>query len=231
MLCMLPVSAERSKSSSYGIPQYFVAYVLYTAYLANGILPTRSCRLGVKLSAMLPWQRLSLISASMSPFPEEPLNLSPSEGGGHYPAEIHQKLNGDKYKIIRKLGYGPRSSTWLVLRVHDPGHFAVKIFTVPASERAKSVELPIIKEVDKISRSGSLELPTFHGSFWEESSAGSHICFVMNPLSTSVKILQRDAENQQLPVHVVQRILLSVSSSLNGLHNANIMHGRTCLIN
>ena len=61
MLCMLPVSAERSKSSSYGIPQYFVAYVLYTAYLANGILPTRSCRLGVKLSAMSPWQRLSLI--------------------------------------------------------------------------------------------------------------------------------------------------------------------------
>ena len=166
----------------------------------------------------------------MSTFPEEPLNLSPSEGGGHYPAEIHQKLNGDKYEIIRKLGYGPRSSTWLVLRLHDPEHFAVKIFTVAASERAKTVELPIMKEVDKISRSGSLELPTFHGSFWEKSSAGSHICFVMNPLSTSVKNLQRDAENQRLPVHAVQRILLSVSSSLKGLHEAKIMHGRAFLI-
>ena len=162
----------------------------------------------------------------MSPFPEEPLNLSPSEGGGHYPATIHQKLNGDKYKIIRKLGYGPRSSTWLVLRAHNPEHFAVKIFTVSASDRAKTVELPIIKQVDKISRSGFLDLPTFHGSFWEESSAGSHLCFVMNPLSTSVKTLQRDAENQRLPVHVVQRILKIVSSSLNGLHDSNIMHGR-----
>ena len=165
----------------------------------------------------------------MSSFPEEPLNLSPSEGG-HYPAAIHQKLNSDKYEIIRKLGYGPRSSTWLVLRAQDPGYFAVKIFTVAASERAKTVELPIIKAVDKVSRSGSLELPTFHGSFWEESSAGSHLCFVMNPLSTSVKDLQRDAENERLPVHVVQRIVRSISNSLNGLHNAKIMHGRTFLI-
>jgi len=42
----------------------------------------------------------------MSSFPEEPLHLSPSEGGGYYPATIHQKLNNDKYEIVRKLGYG-----------------------------------------------------------------------------------------------------------------------------
>lgn len=113
----------------------------------------------------------------MSPFPEEPLNISPSEAGGHYPAAIYQKINGDKYKILDMVP----AHLWLVLRANDPGHFAVKIFTVAASERLKNVELPIIKEVDKISRSNSLELPTFHGSFWEESSAGSHLCFVMDP--------------------------------------------------
>jgi len=37
----------------------------------------------------------------MSSFPEEPLHLSPSEGGGYYPATIHQKLNNDKYEIVR----------------------------------------------------------------------------------------------------------------------------------
>ena len=161
-------------------------------------------------------------------FPEEPLNLSSKKGRGYYPATLHAKLDGDQYEVIRKLGYGSRSSTWLVLRAHDPGLFAVKIFTVTASERAKTVELPIMKEVDKISRSGSLELQTFHGSFWEESSAGSHLCFVMNPLSTSVYDLQQDAKNQRLPVHVVQRIIWSVSNSLNGFYNVKIMHGRTC---
>ena len=163
-------------------------------------------------------------------FLEEALNFSPRKGGGYYQAVIHQKLDGDKYEIIRKLGYGRRSSTWLVLRARDPEYFAVEIFTVAASERANTAELPIIKEVDKVSRSSSLELPTFHGSFWEESRVGSHLRFVVNPLSTSIKDLQLDAKNQRLPVHVVQRIIWSVSNSLNGLHDVKIMHGRTFLI-
>ena len=165
-------------------------------------------------------------------FPEEPLYLTPSKGGGYYPATINQKIDNGKYKIVRKLGYGPRSSTWLVSRTqaHEPGHFAVKIFTVAASERAKIVELPILEEVDKVSRSSSLELPGFYHCFWQETTMGRHLCFVMNPLSTSVRDLQRDANNQRLPVHAVQRIVWSVSNSLNGLHNVKIMHGSTFLI-
>ena len=92
-------------------------------------------------------------------FPEEPLNLSPSEGGGYYPAQIHQKLNGDKYEVIRKLGYGPRSSTWLVLSAHDQAYFVVKIFTVTASDHAKTVETPILKAVSHLSP--SMLLPKF----------------------------------------------------------------------
>ena len=149
-------------------------------------------------------------------FPEEPLYLTPSKGGGYYPATINQKIDDGKYKIVRKLGYGPRSSTWLVSRTqaHEPGHFAVKIFTVAASERAKIVELPILEEVDKVSRSSSLELPGFYHCFWQETTMGRHLCFVMNPLSTSVRDLQRDANNQRLPVHAVQRIVFLIHSTV-----------------
>ena len=158
-------------------------------------------------------------------FPEEPLNLSPSVGGGYYPAVIHQKLNGDKYKVIRKLGYGPRSSSWLVLCVHDPKYYVVKIFTLTASDHAKTVETPILKAVNNLSL--SLLLPRLHESFWEKGSAGSHLCFVMNPLSTSIQDLQQHADNQRFPVHVVQRIVWCVANSLNDLHITKIMHGRT----
>ncbi|KAF8902246.1 hypothetical protein CPB84DRAFT_1846411 [Gymnopilus junonius] len=158
----------------------------------------------------------------MSSFPEEPLNLLPSEGGGYYPASIGQKLNGGKFEIVRKLGYGPRSTTWLVVRTHDFVYFAVKIFTVAASDRAKTVELPIAKAVHK---DFSQPLPAFHGSFWETSSAGSHICFLLNPMGTSVHALQRDAEHRRLPVHAVQKIVANVASVLKGLHAAGIMHG------
>ncbi|KAF8902233.1 kinase-like domain-containing protein [Gymnopilus junonius] len=156
-------------------------------------------------------------------FPEEPFDLPLSEGGGYYPAIIGQKLNGDKFEIVRKLGYGPRSSTWLVFRPRDPVYFAVKIFTIAASDRAKTVELPIVKAVDKLD--SNLGLPIFQGSFWEDSGAGSHLCFVLNPLSTSVQALQLGANHHRFPVHVVQRIVGTVARALKGLHDAGIMHG------
>ncbi|KAF8972230.1 kinase-like domain-containing protein [Flammula alnicola] len=128
-------------------------------------------------------------------FPEEPLDLSPAKGGGYYPAAIHQELNGDKYKIVRKLGYGPRSSTWLVLCSHRPKYVAVKIFTIAASEQARNVELPILKSLRSIDR--DLPVPVFQESFWEESRDGSHLCVVMSPLSynNAWSILAIKAEN------------------------------------
>lgn len=51
----------------------------------------------------------------MSQFPEEPLNLTSSEGFGYFPSYPGQKLNEGRYEIIRKVGYGPRSSAWLAL--------------------------------------------------------------------------------------------------------------------
>ncbi|CAA7267219.1 unnamed protein product [Cyclocybe aegerita] len=156
-------------------------------------------------------------------YPEEPLDLPPTEGGGYYPANIRQKLNGDKYEIVRKLGYGPRSSTWLVWDSRDADYFAVKIFTITASEQAKTVELPILRVLDSVD--ASLRLPAFHGSFWEKSGDGDHLCVVTNPLSTSIHVLQEQAEHQRLPVHVVQRIVRTVADALEGLHGAGIMHG------
>ncbi|KAF8812799.1 kinase-like protein [Phlegmacium glaucopus] len=153
----------------------------------------------------------------MSSFPEEPLNLSPSEGGGYYPAVIHQKLNGDKYEIVRKLGYGPRSSTWLALRVDNPRYVAVKIFTVAASEHAKTgYSNPQCSEQNR-SCPGSSEMS------WR--FLGGKQRWIAS-LRRDEPIEQLRAKNQRLPVHAVQRIVYTVSCSLKGLHGANIMHGR-----
>ncbi|KAF5335544.1 hypothetical protein D9611_012187 [Ephemerocybe angulata] len=52
--------------------------------------------------------------SGMVSFPEEPLNLSAADGFGYLAADINQTLNGGEFAIVRKLGWGPRSSTWLV---------------------------------------------------------------------------------------------------------------------
>lgn len=46
-------------------------------------------------------------------FPEEPLSLSGKEGAGFFPATPGLLLNDSRYKIVRKLGRGQFSSTWL----------------------------------------------------------------------------------------------------------------------
>ena len=120
-------------------------------------------------------------------FPQEPLDLPASEGEGHYPAGIHQKLNSGKFEIVRKLGYGPRSSTWLAYTWDEEEkerYFAIKIYTVAASEHAKTVKVPIFKGVHCFIPA-SRALPPPRGTFWENTGAGSHLCLVLNPLSTN----------------------------------------------
>ncbi|KAH9481456.1 SRSF protein kinase 1 [Psilocybe cubensis] len=157
-------------------------------------------------------------------FPEEPLNLSPASGGpGYFVATIGQKLNKDKYEIIRKLGYGPRSSTWLVWCEYDDAYFSVKIYTVAESKRAEEIELPILRSVKNLS--STLPLPWYQDSFWETGYHGSHFCIVTNPLSTTVEALRLEEEAKKLPVHVVQRIIYCTTLALEGLHSAEIMHG------
>lgn len=162
-------------------------------------------------------------SLSTMSFPEE---LSPTtDGPGYFTATIHQKLFKGKYEIIRKLGYGPRCSTWLVWDEFNNRYFAAQIFTIASSERALKVEIPILEVVRKID--SSTTLPWIQNHFWESGYHGSHLCVIHNPKSNSVEALHLGEKTQRLPVHVVQRVVYCTLEALCDFHSANIMHGGT----
>jgi len=159
-------------------------------------------------------------------FPEEPLDLPVAEGGGFYPARIGQKIDRGKLEIIRKLGHGPRSSTWLVWDAAEHWYLAVKIYTVAGSAHAQSVELPILQKVFmRLVYDAHTHLPILHRKFWEESAHGSHICFAMNALSRTVLDLQASSPANRLPVHAVQKVVHEVAAQLRALHAIGVMHG------
>ncbi|KAF8876981.1 hypothetical protein CPB84DRAFT_1881078 [Gymnopilus junonius] len=71
----------------------------------------------------------------MSVFPEEPLD-SPL---GYFPGQLNRILNNGRWTIIRKLGWGPRSSCWLAIDPKDHEDIeAIKIYNVAASEEPRS---------------------------------------------------------------------------------------------
>jgi serine/threonine-protein kinase SRPK3 len=61
-------------------------------------------------------------------FPEEPLSVSGDHGFGFFPARPGLLLNNGRYEILRKVGRGQFSSTWLVsdsryvCKDHYPAH-------------------------------------------------------------------------------------------------------------
>ncbi|KAJ3520420.1 hypothetical protein NMY22_g12768 [Coprinellus aureogranulatus] len=152
----------------------------------------------------------------MSTFPEEPLNA------GYFPGTPNQVLNNGTYTIVRKLGWGTRSSTWLVRQSPSATnsevlYWAAQIFTTSSSKDAETNLLPVLKT--PILSSGALSVPlTSAGVFTRRSP-----------------VLFDDAKNggakAGLPVHTVQRITSVVLEALQSLHSRHIMHGGVTLEN
>ncbi|KAF6758850.1 kinase-like domain-containing protein [Ephemerocybe angulata] len=118
----------------------------------------------------------------MGSFPEEPLSRSAADGFGYFPADINQTLDEGTYTIIRKLGWGPRSSTWLAWEKDgdDTWYWAIQIFTAAVSKEVEAKLLPILIERD-INFSDPSAVPIFPESFRETSIHGEHLCLVMKP--------------------------------------------------
>jgi hypothetical protein len=63
------------------------------------------------------WFRDADSPPSLGPnvFPEEPLTRSAEDGFGFFPASPGLQVKDGRYEVLRKLGRGQHSSTWLVL--------------------------------------------------------------------------------------------------------------------
>ncbi|KAF6741568.1 CMGC/SRPK protein kinase [Ephemerocybe angulata] len=164
----------------------------------------------------------------MEAFPEEPLSLSATGGFGYFPADINQTLSEGRYTIVRKLGWGPRSSTWLVTEEDDDWilYRAVQIFTAASSKEVESRLLPILER--DIRYADPSTVPNFEANFRETSVHGEHLCLVMIPYGLPFSDVLQDAKSRRagLPVHVVQFTTSEIVEVLAGpgLHDEKLMH-------
>ena len=157
----------------------------------------------------------------MSLFPEEQLD-SPL---GYFPAQPGQTFKDGKWTITRKLGWGPRSSTWLVID-NDDQHCALKILTAAATADPKAKnERYFVLEAAKIIPRG---VPELLETFQEKDERGrKHLCLLFRILGPSVEDLRQGNvyDGQNLPIHIVQKVIGDISKRLASLATHNIIHG------
>jgi len=157
----------------------------------------------------------------MSLFPEEQLD-SPL---GYFSAQPGQTLKDGTWTIDRKLGWGPRSSTWLVIDENDQ-HRYLKILTAAATAdpNAKNERHFVLKVME----ADSSGVPQLLETFEEKDERGRrHFCLLFRLLGPSVEDLRQGNayHGQKLPVHIVQKVIGDISECLANLATQNIIHG------
>ncbi|KAF9473402.1 kinase-like protein [Pholiota conissans] len=152
-------------------------------------------------------------------FPEEHLD-SPV---GYFPAEIGKPVKYGEWTIVRKLGYGPRSSTWMAIQNKQKNYAALKIFTVAATaDGSAQNEQKILYLIRGLSNT-----PRIQQHFNEQSVHGEHLCLALNSLTFSLETLRLNntEEGKYLHLHIVRQILPEILDVMGGLAKRKIIHG------
>ncbi|KAF8910920.1 kinase-like protein [Gymnopilus junonius] len=144
-----------------------------------------------------------------------------------------QLLKQGRYQVHRKLGTGLFSTTWLVsdaeaefVEVSFPSKYcAVKVLSVEGTNVHKeglSHELEFLQQIAADKKCENL--PQLRDHFEEYGPGGTHLCLVMELLSTDVSSFRRSSPTKALPVYTVKHIIIAALRGLANLHRLGIIH-------
>ncbi|KEY69293.1 hypothetical protein S7711_01744 [Stachybotrys chartarum IBT 7711] len=160
--------------------------------------------------------------------------------GGYYPAKLDDVLN-DRYKIVRKLGYGRKATVWLAVDQREVRLVALKIMVSARGEEDIAHELhlyQIIKAIPKhnIGIDGlRIVIPDDH--FRIHGPGGVHLCLVSKAMALSADQAMSCKPSSHSEIHTgsnpqtpmpflhVKSMLREVLWGLDFLHRNGLAHG------
>jgi len=175
--------------------------------------------------------RLSLAALVNGSKPlEEPLHLSVDDGYGF--ARVKPGDSIDRFSIIRRLGWGMYSSTWLAKDQGNKKHVAIKILTGFATQLAQEGLTPELDVLRKLSSSPHGAEPkdghclSLHSNFIYpgRSNIGPHLCLVTDVFGGDVEHLKRIYAPNGFPISLAKRILFHTLKGLATMHEQGIVH-------
>ncbi|KAI9823540.1 MAG: hypothetical protein M1826_007696 [Phylliscum demangeonii] len=153
--------------------------------------------------------------------------------GGFHPVRLDEVFN-DRYRVIRKLGYGSFSTVWLAVDAKRHGYVALKIVEAASSDSSHELSMFNKLKHNRASAAGAAYLIELRESFTHKGPNGTHLCLafeVMGPhLMTMTEELGMRANPKglhygyRLPVRMAKVILRQLLLALAFLHQNNIVH-------
>ncbi|KAH8092583.1 kinase-like domain-containing protein [Cristinia sonorae] len=167
------------------------------------------------------------------PTSEENILLSVSGGGGFFVPRPREQLNG-RYTVLRKLGWGRHSSTWLVFDSQrytcgsNPSgpYCALKVLSVHATMLCGA---GIIHELQAwvlaTTTSNYTEMSDWFFYPYTLDPAYHHLCLALPLMTESVQAMRISSRRNTIPPLTSKVILRDVLNNLVVLHGLNIIHG------
>ncbi|KAH0606773.1 uncharacterized protein H6S33_003607 [Morchella sextelata] len=164
-------------------------------------------------------------SVQQLPFPkikskwdEEPVSMY--RRGGFHPTRLGDKI-GDRYLVVRKLGWDVYYTVWLAKDLSTDRHVALKIIEDSCySGKPEVLELSILKHIKTAdpSHPGHSRILHMLDNFEHRGPNGNHVCMAFEPMGHDALVLSNKLEDYQLPVGAVQELARQLLQALDYLH-------------
>ncbi len=153
--------------------------------------------------------------------------------GGYHPVILSDVLQ-DRYRIVRKLGYGSFSTAWLAVDLSLNSFAALKVTVAGSGKETADRSLAIYRSLPQ---TASHHVVGVRDSFEVLGPNGRHTCLVMDPLGPHIGFLlarrpefsDRTLEpwdcRPRFPKPLARRILRDALLGLRALHQHGIVHG------
>ncbi|TCD59980.1 hypothetical protein EIP91_010948 [Steccherinum ochraceum] len=158
----------------------------------------------------------------------DPIEEPPGGYGmnGYCPISLQDVLN-DRYKVVRKLGWGLHSTVWLAEDTRSDTHVAVKVLTGYKTNDLEFSEVAYHKCADTCNPShpGYNHLTHLKDTFSVHSPNGPHTCLVSDVVGQTSSTLASMFYNYWMPARLVKPIIKQTLLALDYLHNeCGIIH-------
>ncbi|GAB1744227.1 hypothetical protein NU219Hw_g1380t1 [Hortaea werneckii] len=144
--------------------------------------------------------------------------------GGYHPVHIGDTLNGGRYIIRHKLGWGGYGTSWLAFDKSFERYAAVK---VGVSELANSREADVHRHLAKSTSSdpGREAIVDLLENFTLHGPNGKHGCLVTEVLGPSVPFAIERMPDNRLPGNVAWQAVRDITKALAYVHSEGIVYG------